>query len=174
MHTEGLGKTLAAVCGLYCGACNAYIATTEDPERLTELAALFDLAESAICCEGCRSSVKGPYCSVCKMAACAASRGIDFCIECDAYPCDDLKRFQAEAPHRLELGESLERIGEVGWAAWLSEAREIYSCPKCGTVNSAYDPVCRACGETPPCPYVGRHQQEIIRFLEGYERGTAT
>ena len=31
-------KTLAAVCGLYCEACSLYIATKEDPARLTALA----------------------------------------------------------------------------------------------------------------------------------------
>ena len=162
-----IDKALAAACGLFCGACNAYIATTEDPKRLTELAALFGLAEAAIRCEGCRSSVKGPYCSVCKMAACTAERGIDFCVECEAYPCEDLKQFQAEAPHRLDLWGNLSRIGEVGWSQWIRDVRETYRCASCGTINSAYDAACRACGEAPSCPFVSRHGKEIARFLEG-------
>jgi hypothetical protein len=35
-----------------------------------------------------------------------------------------------------------------------------------GTLNSAYDTVCRKCGTTPSCEYVKQHQPEILRWLE--------
>jgi len=41
-------KKLAAVCGLYCEACSLYIATTEDPARLTALAKLFRVPEGTL------------------------------------------------------------------------------------------------------------------------------
>jgi hypothetical protein len=170
MQTDGVDKRLAAVCGLYCGACNAYIATTEDPARLKDLAVQFGLTEEAIRCKGCRSSKKGPYCAICKMSACAAERRVDFCVECAEYPCDDLEQFQAEAPHRLDLWESLERIEEAGWVEWLARVREDYTCPACGTVNSAYDLMCRTCGGTPSCDFVYRHEQDIVRFLRSWDQ----
>ena len=81
-HPGEVDKKLAAVCGLYCEACTLFIATKEDPARLKGLAARFQLSEEAIKCYGCRSAKRGPYCEKCKMFACAAERGIDFCIEC--------------------------------------------------------------------------------------------
>ena len=99
------------------------------------------------------------------MSACAAERGIDFCSECDAYPCDDLKEFQAVMPHRIELWESLEQIKSIGYEKWLKEVRKDYTCPQCYVINSTYDLKCRKCGEEPSCSYVTKHKHEIEEFL---------
>ncbi len=100
------------------------------------------------------------------MSACAARRGIDFCGECEEYPCEDLQRFQAAMPHRIELWANLGRIGTVGWRQWLEEIRENYACPQCGTINSAYDVSCRKCGKEPSCRYVATHRQAIEEYLK--------
>ncbi|MBI1921680.1 MAG: DUF3795 domain-containing protein [Geobacter sp.] len=159
------GGKFAAVCGLYCEACSLYIGTTEDPERLKRLAARFGFSEEAAKCHGCRSEKRFPHCGNCRMSACAAERGIDFCSECEEYPCGHLKEFQAERPHRIELWDDLDRIKAVGQEQWLREIRERYACPRCGAINSAYDLKCRKCGEEPSCGYVARHGEAIAQFL---------
>jgi hypothetical protein len=73
------------------------------------------------------------------MAKCAAAKGVDFCGECAKYPCGDLRAFQAEMPHRIELWKSQARIKEAGYEKWYAEMIEHYSCQKCGTLNSTYD-----------------------------------
>lgn len=159
-------KTLAAVCGLYCEACTLFIATKEDPSRLKGLAARFQLSEEAVKCYGCRSAKRGPYCEKCKMCSCAAEREIAFCVECATYPCDDLKQFQSEMPHRIELWDDLEQIRSIGYKQWLENIRGNYTCPQCRSVNSAYDSRCRKCGEEPSCDYVAKHKQAIERYLK--------
>ena len=163
---EKADKKYAAVCGLYCQACSWFIASHEDPEKLKRLAARMNYSETECSCSGCRSDNRLPYCRNCRMSACAAERGIDFCSECPEYPCQDLKTFQAALPHRLELWANLERIGSVGYSQWLKEMREHYSCPRCQTLNSAYDLKCRKCGESPSCKYVATHLQEIEGYLQ--------
>jgi hypothetical protein len=165
-HSGEFDKKVAAVCGLYCEACSLFIATTEDPARLKGLAARFQLSEEAIKCYGCRSAKRGPYCENCKMFACAAERGIDFCNECEEYPCDDLKQFQSAMPHRIELWADLERIKSIGYRQWLKEIREKYACPRCQIINSAYDLKCRKCSEEPSCNYVAKHKQAIEQYLK--------
>ncbi len=159
-------KTLAAVCGLYCEGCTLYIATREDPERLTALAKRFQLSEEEMRCNGCRSDKHGPYCQTCKMIKCAAEKGIDFCSQCDEYPCTELKQFQAERPHRIELWEDLERLKTVSPKQWIHEKREHYSCPECRTINSAYDAQCRKCGNEPSCGYTEKHGEAIREFMK--------
>ena len=154
-------KRLAAVCGLFCPACTIYIATTEDPKRLKKFAEIAHLSVEDMKCYGCRSEKRQPYCENCKMVACAAKKGIDFCVECDEYPCEELKKFQSAMPHRIELWESMERIREVGHEKWFEEMLSHYSCPRCNTINSAYDISCRTCGADPSCAYVRLHRQEI-------------
>jgi hypothetical protein len=165
-HSGELDKKLAAVCGLYCNACTLFIATKEDPARLKGLAARYQLSEEAIKCYGCRSIKRGPYCEKCKMFACAAERGIDFCIACAEYPCNDFKKFQSERPHRIELWDDLKRISTIGYKHWLQEIKDNYTCPQCRSINSAYDMKCRICGEEPSCAYVANHKKDIKQFLE--------
>jgi len=97
--------------------------------------------------------------------SCAAEKSVDFCSECDEYPCEDLKEFQAAMPHRIELWDDLERIRDVGYERWFEEKINHYSCPKCKILNSAYDVTCRNCGADPGSSYVREHKQEIIPFL---------
>lgn len=159
-----LNKKYAAVCGLYCGACSWFIATTEEPKRRQRLAEHFRYSEEEAACYGCRSNKRLPYCENCRMFACAAERGLDFCVECADYPCDDLKTFQSAMPHRIELWANLDRIQAVGSRQWLEEVREDYTCPRCSTINSTYDLRCRKCGETPSCAYVARHREAIDQY----------
>jgi len=100
------------------------------------------------------------------MCSCAAEREIDFCVECANYPCDDLKQFQSEMPHRIELWDDLEQIRSVGYKEWLENVRGNYTCPQCRSINSAYDSKCRKCGEEPSCDYVAKHKQAIERYLK--------
>lgn len=168
--TNKNGKTVAAVCGLYCEACSWYIATTEEPERLKKLAAMMGFSAEEARCNGCRSDVRTPYCMKCTMAACAADKGIDFCGECGEFPCDDLKRFQSAMPHRIELFGNLERIRSVGYEQWLEEVRGRYTCPSCQTLNTIYDLKCRVCGADPGCSYVADHREAIEEYLKSRNR----
>ncbi len=159
-------KRLAAVCGLFCPACTAFIGTREDPERLAAMARRFQRSAEELHCDGCRTAKRCFYCETkCTMAKCAAGKGVDFCGDCPDYPCNDLKTFQAEAPHRIELWRSQERIKEVGYEKWYAEMIEHYSCPACGTINSAYDIACRKCGASPSSAYVRLHKDEIMKHL---------
>ena len=162
---EESDKRTAAACGLFCEACSWFISTAEDPERLKRLAAQQNWSTEEGKCYGCRSHKRLLYCENCKMFACATERGIDFCSECEKYPCEDLIRFQSAMPHRIELWDNLERITSVGYKQWLKEIRENYTCPRCQTLNSAYDLKCRKCGGEPSCSYVAKHRQEIEKYL---------
>jgi hypothetical protein len=155
-------KTTAAVCGLYCPSCSLFIATREEPQRLPALAARMGKTIDDVTCEGCRSSKRSFFCrDLCVMKSCAEKKGIDFCSQCDEYPCEPLKTFQAAAPHRRELWTSLESIKKDGYEKWSSDMAALYACPSCGILNSAYDLTCRKCGAAPSCEYVNRHRDAI-------------
>lgn len=166
-HLKFPDKRLAAVCGLFCPACTVFIGTGEDMERLKMIAERLQRPIEELQCDGCRSAKRCFYCrEKCKMGRCAQDRGVDFCGECHEYPCEDLKAFQAEMPHRMELWKSQERIKEVGYEKWYTEMIDHYSCPECHTLNSAYDLKCRNCGREPSCDYVSQHKQAIEQYLK--------
>jgi hypothetical protein len=155
----------AAVCGLLCSACTFYIGTHEDPARLDRLAAGFGVSKEVLLCDGCHSERRLFYCRDCHMFRCAAERGYAFCGECPDCPCPELDEFVAERPHRADIHRDLARIAEIGGEAWVLEATERHSCPDCGTLNSAYDLVCRKCGRDPSSPYGEEHRDIIIARL---------
>jgi hypothetical protein len=155
-------KRLAAVCGLFCPACTVFIGTNSHPVRLEPLAKRMGKPIEELHCQGCRTDKRCFYCrSICTMATCAAAKGIDFCGECKDYPCSDLKVFQAQMPHRIELWKSQQRIREAGYETWYAEMVRHFSCPACNTINSAYDLKCWNCGHEPGCEYVRLHWAEI-------------
>lgn len=157
-------KRLAAVCGLFCLACTFFIGTKEDPERLKMMAMHLQLPVEELECHGCRSEKRAFFCrKYCKMTKCSVEKGINFCGECPEYPCVELKAFQKEMPHRIELWESQERIKKVGYEKWYAEKTEHYTCTNCRTLNSTYDIACRKCGATPSCSYVKLHKDEITQ-----------
>ncbi len=159
-------KKLAAVCGLFCPACQVYIGTKEDPERLRMMAKRTGRELEKLHCHGCRSEKRCFYCeTVCFMAKCAAGKGVEFCGDCAEYPCKGLKEVQEQAPHRIELWKSHAHRKEAGLETWYAEMIEHYSCPRCHTINSAYDSKCRKCGHEPSCEYVRLHKDEIVRHL---------
>jgi len=159
-------KQHAAVCGLYCPACSVFIGTQEDPQRLESIAKQSNSTPEEIKCFGCRSEKRFIFCEQdCKMFPCAQEKGIDFCGECEEYPCNDLKEFQAKMPHRLELWEAQEQIKKLGYEKWLEKMEKHYSCSECGTINSTYDPRCRSCGHQPCNQYNAIHGKEILEFF---------
>lgn len=163
---HNVDKKLSALCGLFCPACHVFIATQEDPEKLALMARRYQRSLEEMQCNGCRSAKRCFFCeTMCTMTKCAAGKGVDFCGDCAEYPCTDLKKFQALAPHRIELWKSHSRRKEAGLETWYAEMIAHYSCPQCHTINSAYDLKCRKCGHDPSCEYVSRHKAEIERYL---------
>lgn len=159
-------KKLIGVCGLFCPACGVFIGTHEEPERLKKITARFKASPEDAKCYGCRSGQRFVFCKTCKMSECAKTKHIDFCHECGEYPCEHLKEFQKAMPHRLELWNFQARIKEAGYEEWFREMLHLYSCPECGTLNSAFDIKCRKCGRDPSTEYVNRHKDTIIKFMK--------
>lgn len=153
---------LAGVCGLYCGACRAYIAGQEDNlDMLSFVAERLGRSVADTRCSGCRSTTKAAYCRTCGLARCALGRGLSFCNECTEFPCPDFSAFQKERPHRLELTRDLALIGKLGVKQWLRQAHARYSCPSCAGINSAYDLACHTCGHRPGSAFSAEHATAI-------------
>lgn len=100
------------------------------------------------------------------MFACAHEKGIDFCVECDQFPCEELKQFQSAKPHRINLWKDFDIIKKHGWKTWLKQVKNDYTCEKCGAINSAYDLTCRICGADPSCAYVQQNGQAVKQYLQ--------
>ena len=134
-----------APCGLNCRKCMAYregdIRKTSEElqrrlgsfdryaERFTgflpvfanypafkELLAHFAQAD----CEGCRSGqCKFPNCGV---MTCHTEKGVDFCFQCDDFPCQQIIDFNNDGfRHHSEVLDNIRRQREIGLDAWVKE-----------------------------------------------------
>ncbi len=122
-------RTLAAPCGLDCFNCELYV------ENLTDkLAGLIHeklgVPEQDIPCRGCRQQDGKNYhlgSEGCATLDCVKEKGVDFCFNCDEFPCANLAPTAdgaARYPHNMKM-YNLCRIKQVGLEKWIAEAGDI-------------------------------------------------
>ena len=163
------GEHLAAVCGLYCGACSLYRARRDDnPQRLEELVKTmserWQVKPEEIDCDGCLAGGRlMPYCRQCKMRLCAAEKPeVTRCSDCTDFPCSLITDFNNDGMrHHAEVLDNLRRMREIGLEAWLKKEEERWRCPQCGTPVDWYAQTCFRCGTEQPyrLPSLPREQK---------------
>jgi len=118
-------RALIAPCGLNCGICPLLIARTDEALRNRIAEAQGVPAEEAFVCAGCRP-MKGQIPGVgtgpvCDTYACALGKKVEFCYECDDFPCLKLApcadRAQ-ELPHNTKVYQ-LVLLQKEGIDTWL-------------------------------------------------------
>jgi hypothetical protein len=131
-------NSLAAPCGIYCGACRQYLLWKKD---------LLEERGYKMGCKGCR--IRNKYCAFIRRD-CPALRKkeLNYCYECEQFPCQNLQKIDSQYQERWSVNmiENLKRIKEVGVEKWFEEQRELYICPKSGGEICIHDTECYDCG----------------------------
>ena len=151
-------------CGIYCGACDIMMSyKTGKKHRLALLwnektvkslhkglgLKYDDSKPFKLECHGCKSDQLFVNCSVCKIRECARQKGIEHCIDCDHYPCDQtlaMKKNVSLLQHVEENHSNMVTIQAVGVDQWLSNQQNRWKCPQCKTSFSWYSDKCNSCG----------------------------
>ncbi|HQG41773.1 MAG TPA: DUF3795 domain-containing protein [Spirochaetota bacterium] len=95
-------KILASPCGIFCAACPRFYK--------------FGI------CKGCRTDSLHDNCEI--YDCCIRIGGMDFCFECDCFPCERLKQFsnyhhgENFAHYRHIIIDNLRQIKEMGVEKW--------------------------------------------------------
>lgn len=141
---------ILAACGLYCGACYHYLASSYDGERLAKAAAERGRSPEGFACQGCRSDKLYIFaaCAQCEIRACADQHGAEHCGVCAEFPCERILAFQSDGRvHHVEVLSSLVDLREKGAEQWLADQAARWTC-SCGEHFGWYDSVCAACGRS--------------------------
>jgi hypothetical protein len=151
MQAQGVrvNSDLLSACGLYCGACYHYRASCPDGEHLLSEESRGGRPLEGYGCRGCRSELLyvHPGCRECGIRACADSRGLQHCGECDELACERLLAFQTDGrKHHLEIVENLRVLKDQGHEKWLQEQALRWQCSECGMAFSWYEGTCHLCG----------------------------
>jgi len=125
-------RILVAPCGIYCGACYAYL---RDKNK----------------CHGCRIDfeTKPLSCVRCRKANCdlLAKTKSGFCYDCNKFPCQSLKQLDKRyrTKYNTSLIENLILIKEKGMPEFLKIEQEKRTCPECGSIISIHRDNCQTC-----------------------------
>ena len=148
-------EKLLGACGLYCGACNNYLAFQPQNSHLLTTAKFAIENPQRLACRGCHSEQLTEHCARCAMRNCANGKGLRFCGECAEYPCETIGKFHADgfvlegATHRTDILDNTVRLQSVGPTQWLIDQASRWTCT-CGLAYSYYESVCARCGESLP------------------------
>jgi hypothetical protein len=152
---------LAAACGTYCGACQAYLAKQGDKEqnkmRLQKRSTktMKGVPPSnwmdGLLCDGCLSGGRlAPHCQMCDIRLHALNtQNNSRCSDCEELPCYRIKNLidMGRYLHREEYLPNLKKIREMGVQEWVKYEEERWRCPRCSLTMSWYDAECAGCGE---------------------------
>jgi len=126
--------SLVAPCGINCNQCIAYFGYTMSGKPRVHT------------CNGCRPKDKN--CAFLKQDCDLLSeRAIDFCFECDDYPCENLKKIDRnyQEKYKISLIENLEFIRDKGVDEFLENQKAKYACSECGSPLCIHDGRCYTC-----------------------------
>jgi hypothetical protein len=127
-------EKIVAPCGIDCFNCEMF----EDnvtKEFQTRLSAMMKIPKEAIRCKGC---IDGNIClflkiqgKSCKTVDCVKKKGVDYCFECDTFPCEYLMPLANGAdkfPHNMKLYNLclMKRIGVDAWSEKAADIRKTY------------------------------------------------
>lgn len=121
-------KEMTSPCGLDCFNCPAQENNiTEDIRQ--KLAQTTGKKPEEVACKGCRA-LKGrnlPTIKFCPTYDCVEKRHLDFCYECEDFPCEKLHPCCSKAdrlPHNLKI-YNLCKIQKIGLEKWAQESKGI-------------------------------------------------
>ncbi|OIP23377.1 hypothetical protein COX95_01005 [bacterium CG_4_10_14_0_2_um_filter_33_32] len=140
MKATDLDKQLVAPCGINCAYCIGYLIKKTGKMIKGKYKG----------CIGCRSRNK--QCAFLK-GRCELLREnkIDFCYQCENFPCDNLKKLEARYKKKnwdTSFIENNERIKSIGLEKFILEQRKRFTCSKCKGAICIHTSSCFNCGHS--------------------------
>ena len=131
-------KKIVAPCGIDCFNCELYEDNVTD-EMQSRISAATHIPKERITCKGCVDGnqclfidIQGKECSTLK---CVKEKGVDYCFQCDTFPCAFLMPLADSAdkfPHNMKMYNLclMKRIGVEEWAKQAGDIRKTYFTKK--------------------------------------------
>ena len=125
---------MIAPCGINCETCVVFFGYTMTGKKRKHA------------CPSCRLAKK--KCAFLKKDCDKLAKNkVEFCFECDDFPCKKLKMLDEryQNTYNMSLIEDLVRIQDVGLENFKLEEREKWKCPNCGSVICVHTKRCYTC-----------------------------
>lgn len=141
-----MNEQLVGACGIYCGACDHYLAGRENGKYLLKRDTDIGRRVADNPCGGCKNIEKlCQWCKECEIRNCASEKSLSHCGMCDQFPCDYFEEFKNGLLHKQVGYKNIQELTRVGVAEWLEKQEIRWSCPNCGSSFSFYEIQCSSC-----------------------------
>ena len=104
-------------CGLDCSSCSIHLRTPEELNYWRKQKVDLD----KIRCDGCRSDRKynhwSPDCKI--LNCCVYERGLEFCFQCEDFPCKKIEEWGKEFKHHERAVKRLHEMKRIGLKKWI-------------------------------------------------------
>lgn len=120
-------RNLTSPCGIDCFNCEIYKDNITDEMRKRIKPYYPNKDISNIYCEGCKISGCLLMPHECETKECIAKKGLEFCCDCEDFPCNFLHPCSDQAdklPQNVKL-YNLCRIKTMGFDTWVKETKNI-------------------------------------------------
>jgi len=146
-------SNLVGICGLYCGTCPSYLAYRKnDTGYVKKRAKEKGYTIEGLRCDGCLSDKVADHCKDCRhgFRSCAAEKHVNWCFECEEFPCQRLKDFTGihiinGISHHEHVIDDLQYMKQHGIEEWIKIKDKASRCTGCGEVLYWFDHKCPVC-----------------------------
>jgi len=124
---ENSEKWVISVCGLNCAKCDIYEAGHGNEKLRDEIIEWFGKERNE-----CTGPLIRHWSPECKMMLCARERGLQYCFQCEDFPCANVDEFSSDGiSHHERTIENSKRMKEIGIDAWIEEQKRKGQCVFC-------------------------------------------
>lgn len=117
-----------APCGVYCAGCVVYKASN-NPELAEAISENMGISKEEAQCKGCRAENGDisvlPIEEKCPTYTCVNDKGLDFCSECEDYPCSRLYACKNSPPPHNSKINNLTLIDKKGLDWFLENGEKL-------------------------------------------------
>lgn len=132
-----MNQSHIAPCGMNCSLCIAYQGKKNDIKKK---------GINRKYCDGCRP--RGENCLHMAKACEKIGKGqIEFCFECEAFPCKRLKALDKRyrTKYHMSMIENLRAIQELGMNEFLKSEEAKWACKSCNGLICCHNGLCLNC-----------------------------
>ena len=129
---DKIDYNMLATCGVLCLACGAHL-------------------RNKCQCPGCRApieTISRKSCAKCAKKECAFERGIQWCFECDRFPCSRIRNLAQRYQQNYDV--DLVQNGmdaKQDMTAFLQAQMGRFTCKSCGGIIDQHHRRCSDCGD---------------------------
>ncbi|MEJ2252401.1 MAG: DUF3795 domain-containing protein [Candidatus Lokiarchaeota archaeon] len=109
-------KNLIAYCGINCGECDIYLAPSNlkiSEDLVKKFKGMWDnVKPEDFHCDTCKGNLSLCWTEKCEIRDCCTEKKIEFCSQCNQFPCEVLKNWSKKSER---YAEALERLYNIGY-----------------------------------------------------------